>query len=132
VRLFYCINGEIFADFSEWLKKPLRLEITGPIFIIVGFPAVGFVYIVNFAFHIFEDFVLQRGELFLPAEHFLIGGQEHIEPDKLPFGDALRFFDIGERVALECPPVVRADFAELAVFTLNHFSTPVKICFLYF
>jgi hypothetical protein len=87
---------------------------------IVDFPAVGFVEVLQFAFHILEYFILQRCELLLPEEHRIIAGQEHIEADKLPLGDTFGFLDVREWVAGEGLSAVWCGMKKLAIFTLNH------------
>ncbi len=91
------------------------------IFIVVGFPAVRLVEVINLAFHIFEDFILQRSELLLREEHRVITCQEHIKPDKLPLGDAFGFLYVRERVAGKGFSAIRGGMKKFAIFTLNHF-----------
>jgi hypothetical protein len=56
-----------------------------------------------------------------------VAAHQHIEPDQLPFGEALRLLDIRERIAFEGSLATRTYLTQLAFDALDHFCTPIQI-----
>ena len=111
-----CLSRSTLAALAG-SESVLRLFL---VFVGIELPALGFVKLVYLSLHVLDYLVLQGGQLSLPVEHALVGCQEHVEADQLPFGQAFRLLDICERIAREVPSAVRIDLAEFAIFALNH------------
>ncbi len=94
------------------------------IVIVVSFPAIRLVEILEFSFYVFEDFLLHWRDFLLETCHALESGEEHVEAENVPFCEAFGFFYVFERVAFEYAPAFGRFFVEFAVFALDHFRTP--------
>jgi hypothetical protein len=99
--------------------------------LLVEFPTLGLFHVIDLPLDVLEDFVLQRAELAVSLEHVLVAAEKHVEPDELPFRDALGLLDVRERVALEHLAAVRPFLTELALFALDHilsFTESFRLC----
>jgi hypothetical protein len=99
-----------------------ELVVAFVVFVIVEMqlPTIGGIGFVDFPLHEAEHLFLERGELAVHFECGLVRLSDGLEPEKLPLGQALRFFDGRERVAGELRFAAGATAEEFTVGALQH------------
>jgi len=93
-----------------------------PFVFVVKFPAISFIDIVQFAFDVFEEFILDGGHFLLTCEHGLRVRNEQVEAEELPFHQAFGLFYIDKRIATEHPSAIGLLLKKFTFDALYHIS----------